>query len=227
MYDYGYGNTDWINLIFKKQTFAHEHNLSVSGGSEKVQMYASANYLGQSGFMKLNPDSNERIATNLKVNSQLTKHISLNYNIRFTQTDYEKPVQLTDGLFSNLSRQSWPTLIAYDPNGYLYEYATHALRLRDGGRSRKKTDEFVQQLNLVIEPLKGWRIIGDLNYKVYHEREHSDVQKVYNHDVNQEPYQSTLSGSNTEVKEAYKGHKYLNINAYTEYEKHLRDIPLR
>lgn len=217
LYDYGYGNTDWIDLIFKKQTFAHEHNLSVSGGSEKVQMYASANYLGQGGFMKMNPDNNKRIATNLKVNSQLTKHISLNYNIRFTQTDYDKPVHLTDGLFSNLSRQSWPTLIAYDPNGYLYEYATHALRLRDGGRERKKTDEFVQQLNLVIEPIKGWRIIGDLNYKVYNERVHSDIQKVFNHDVNKEPYQSTLSGSNTQVKEAYKGNKYLNINAYTEY----------
>ena len=73
---------------------------------------------------------------------------------------------MTDGLFSNLSRQSWPTLIAYDPNGYLYEYATHALRLRDGGRTTKKTNETTQQLNMVIEPIKGWRIIGDVNYQI-------------------------------------------------------------
>lgn len=222
LYDYGYGNTDWINLIFKKRTFSHEHNLSISGGGEKVQMYASVNYLGQDGYMKLNPESNERLSTNLKVTSRLTDHISLNYNIRFNQTDYEKPTHLSDNLFSNLSRQSWPVLIAYDPNGNLYEYATHALRLRDGGRSRKKADEFIQQLNLVIEPIKGWRIIGDVNYKKYHERNHSDVQKVYNHDVNGNPYQSTLSGSNSSVSESYKGHKYLNINAYTEYEREFK-----
>ena len=45
LYVYGYGNTDWINFIFDDTTFSQEHNLSVSGGTDKVQIYASANYL--------------------------------------------------------------------------------------------------------------------------------------------------------------------------------------
>lgn len=143
LYDKGYGNTDWINLIFDDTTFSQEHNLSVSGGSEKVQMYASVNYLGQDGYIRLNPETNQRVSTNLKVTSKLNDYISLNYNMRYNQIDYEKPTSLTDGLFSNLSRQSWPTLIAYDPNGYLYAYATHALRLRDGGRTTKKSNETI------------------------------------------------------------------------------------
>lgn len=217
LYNYGYGNTDWLDLIFDKTTFAHEHNLSVSGGSEKVQMYASVNYLGQDGYIKLNPETNQRVSTNLKVTSKLNDYISVNYNMRYNQIDFEKPTWFTDGMFSSLSRQSWPTLIAYDPNGYLYENATHALRLRDGGRHKKKTNETVQQLNLVIEPIKGWKIIGDVNYKMYHERVHEETLKVYNHDVNGEPYQSTLNGANSSVSENYKGEKYLNLNAYTEY----------
>ena len=222
LYDKGYGNTDWINLIFDDTVFSHEHNLSISGGSEKVQMYASVNYLGQDGYMRLNPENNQRVATNLKVTSKLNDYISINYNMRFNQIDYEKPTYLTDGLFSNLSRQSWPTLIAYDPNGNLYEYATHALRLRDGGRTTKKTYETTQQVNIVVEPIKGWKIIGDVNYQLYNERVHADTQKVYNYDVNGEPYQATLGGANSSVSESYKGTKYLNINAYTEYLKELR-----
>lgn len=217
LYDQGYGNTDWINLIFDDTTFSQEHNLSVSGGSEKVQMYASVNYLGQDGYIRLNPETNQRVSTNLKVTSKLNDYISLNYNMRYNQIDYEKPTYLTDNLFSNLSRQSWPTLIAYDPNGYLYEYATWGLRLRDGGRTTKKSNETIQQLNMVIEPIKGWKIIGDVNYKMYHERLHAETLKVYNHDVNGEPYQETLGGSNSSVSEDYKGEKYLNLNAYTEY----------
>lgn len=217
LYDKGYGNTDWINLIFDDTTFSQEHNLSVSGGSEKVQMYASVNYLGQDGYIRLNPETNQRVSTNLKVTSKLNDYISLNYNMRYNQIDYEKPTSLTDGLFSNLSRQSWPTLIAYDPNGYLYAYATHALRLRDGGRTTKKSNETIQQLNMVIEPIKGWKIIGDVNYKMYHERLHAETLKVYNHDVNGEPYQETLGGANSSVSENYVGSKYLNLNAYTEY----------
>ena len=118
LYNEGYGNTDWLDLIFDKTVFSHEHNLSVSGGSKKIQMYASVNYLGQGGYIRLNPENNERISTNLKVTSKFNDYISLNYNVRFNQIDYEKPTHLTDNLFSNLSRQSWPTLIAYDPNGY-------------------------------------------------------------------------------------------------------------
>ena len=146
LYNYGYGNTDWIDLIFDDTTFAQEHNLSVSGGNEKLQMYASANYLGQDGYIKLNPESNQRISTNLKVTSQFTDWLSLNYGMRFNQIDFEKPTHLQDDqMFGHLSWQSWPTLVAYDPNGYLYECSTHALRLRDGGRHRKKTNETISR----------------------------------------------------------------------------------
>lgn len=224
IYNNGFANTDWINLIFDDIVFAHEHNLNVSGGNEKVQMYASVNYLGQNGYIRLNPESNQRIATNLKVTSKLNDYISLNYNVRFNQIDYEKPTSFVDDLFSFISSQSWPTLIAYDPNGYLFEEATHALRLRDGGRTRKKTNEIIQQLNLMLEPIKGWKIIGDVNYKLSHEREHADWQKVYNHDVNGMPYRATrpgalVSGNDDYVSESFVGGKYLNINAYTEYQK--------
>lgn len=225
LYNNGYGNTDWINLIFDDTVFSHEHNLSVSGGTEKLKMYASVNYLNQDGYIRLNPESNQRISTNLKVTSKFNDYISLNYNMRFNQIDFEKPTHMTDDvMFSHLSSQSWPTLIAYDPNGNLYESATHALRLRDGGRTKKKTNETVQQLNIIVEPIKGWKIIGDVNYKLYHERVHSDWQKVYNHDVSGNPYQSTqaggtIYGSNSHVSEDFIGTKYLNINAYTEYQK--------
>lgn len=223
LYDKGYANTDWISLLFKDKTFSQEHNLSVTGGSDKVQMYASVNYLGQGGYMRLNPESNERISTNLKVTSKLNDYISINYNVRFNQVDFEKPAALGDDMFSLLSCQSWPTLIAYDPNGNLYEYATHALRLRDGGQYTKKTSETIQQLNIVLEPIKGWKIIGDVNYQLYNERVHSDWREVYNHDVKGNPYPATSAGysSNTSVSEGYVGGKYLNINAYTEYEKGL------
>lgn len=223
LYDYGYANTDWFKLMFKDVSFSHEHNMSVTGGTEKAQIYASANYLSQEGFIALNPESNNRISTNLKASFQLNKHINVNYGIRYNYTRYEKPTALGDNTFTQLTRQGWPTLTAYDPNGYLYAYATPALAMRDGGRSKTKSDEMVQMLNIVIEPIKGWKIIGDLNYKAYNERVHSDVQKIYNHDTNGDPVQYTLAGSDSKVTETYGGHKYLNPNIYTEYEHTLKD----
>lgn len=222
MYDNGYGNTDWFDVLFKDVAFSQEHNISVNGGNEKIQIYASANYMGQGGFMKLNPESNDRISTNLKASFELNKHIHVNYNIRYNNNRFEKPTALGDGTFQQITRQGWPTLVAYDPNGYLYAYATPTLALRDGGRATTKSDEMVQMLNLVIEPLKGWKIIGDVNYKSFQKREHSDTQKVYNHDTTGELIQYTLGGSDSQVFEKYEGSQYLNPNLYTEYEKQLQ-----
>lgn len=36
-YVYGYGNTNWFDLIFDDTVFAHEHNVSVSGGTENYR----------------------------------------------------------------------------------------------------------------------------------------------------------------------------------------------
>lgn len=222
MYDNGYGNTNWFDVMFKDVAFSQEHNISVNGGNEKIQIYASANYMGQGGFMKLNPETNDRISTNLKASFELNKHIHINYNIRYNNNRFEKPTALGDDTFKQITRQGWPTLVAYDPNGYLYAYATPTLAMRDGGRATTKTDEMVQMLNLVIEPLKGWKIIADMNYKSYQERKHTDVQKVYNHDVNGDLVQYTLGGPDSKVTESYMGNQYLNPNLYSEYEKQLQ-----
>lgn len=218
LYDHGYANTNWFDVMFKNTTFAQEHNVSVSGGTDKLRVYASANFMDQGGMIKLNPESNQRISTNLKVTGRLSKYVEFTYGIRYNNTRFEKPTNLGDSFFSQLTRQGWPTLVSHDPNGHLYAYATWTLPLRDGGQSIAKTDEAIHSFNLLIEPAKGWRILGDLNYSKLNKRTHSDTQKMYNHNVNEELVQYTLSGKNTKVKEEFLGTQYFNPNLYTDYQ---------
>jgi len=46
-----YPNTDWISKMFKPTTFQNQHNLNISGGSEKVKYFFSFGYLGQDGLI--------------------------------------------------------------------------------------------------------------------------------------------------------------------------------
>jgi len=223
LYDQGYANTNWFDVMFKDMSFANEHNVSLNGGSEKIQMYASANYLSQDGFVALNTENNQRIGTNLKVSAQPSKYIDLTYNIRYNNIRYRQPTNFGDGTFWQLTRQGWPTLPAYDPNGYLYAYATNALALRDGGDATTKSDEAIHALNIKFEPIKDWKIFTNINYSRYNERWHSELLNIYNHDVNGEPVLYTLAGNNTSVNESYKGRRYFNPNVYTEFQKQLKD----
>lgn len=45
-----YPNTDWYGLLFKDQSIQTQHNLNISGGSEKVQYFISGGFFTQEGL---------------------------------------------------------------------------------------------------------------------------------------------------------------------------------
>jgi len=215
-YGYGNANVDWYQTMFRKKTLSQEHNFSLSGGSEKTQLYLSGNYMGQQGLMRFNKDDFTRYGATAKLNSKVTDALSVNYSTRFIREDYNRPSNLTNGFYQDLGRQGWPTLPLYDPNGYLFSSPSPALGMAEGGKDRNQTDYLYQQLQLVLEPVKGWKTFGEVNYRTRNDFRHWDVQRTYNHDVNGNPY---VYNTNSEVYEyAYK-ENYFNANLYSEYNR--------
>lgn len=213
-YDQGNDNVDWYKAIYKSSAPSQEHALSVTGGNENITYYLSGNYLNQDGLMNFGGDSYQRYTTTAKINAKISEWASISYTGRFTREDYVRPSALTNSLNSDLARQGWPMLPLYDPNGYLYSAPSPALALRDGGRDRKQDDWTYQQLNLTLEPIKGWKIFADVNYKIEDYFRHWDTEKTYNHDVNGVPY---MYGTSSSVHEEANRTNYLSPNIYTEY----------
>lgn len=216
-YGSGSANQDWYNTIFGHWSFSQEHNLSVNGGSDKVTYYLSMNYLDQDGLLKIADDNLGRYTATGKINVKMTDWAQLNYSSRFIREDISKPTNL-DGVYEGLTRQAWPYLPAYDPNGYLYSAPTPALDIVDGGRSNTQSDYIYQQAQLVLEPVTNWKTFVDVNYRIYSTTQHTDRQMTYNHNVNGEPY---IYNTESYVAETTDKENYLNINAYTEYSLNL------
>ena len=53
----GNANTDWYDVIYREWTSSQEHNLSFSGGNDKVNYYISGNFMDQKGLMEFNQDT--------------------------------------------------------------------------------------------------------------------------------------------------------------------------
>ncbi|NWJ52244.1 MAG: TonB-dependent receptor [Bacteroidetes bacterium] len=223
-YGEGNDNVDWFKAVYKSSAPSQEHGLSVNGGNENITYYLSGNYLNQEGLMKLTSDNYERYTTTAKINAKISEWASLSYTGRFTREDYVRPSALTNSLNSDLARQGWPMLPLYDPNGYLYSAPSPALALRDGGRDKRQDDWTYQQLKLTLEPIKGWKIFADLNYKVEDYFRHWDTEKTYNHDVNGVAY---LYGTSSSVHEEASRTNYFSPNIYSEYAKSLGDHNLK
>lgn len=217
-YAYGNDNIDWFKAIFRDNAFSHEHNFSINGGNEGLNYYVSGNFLDQDGLMQFNQDKYKRFASTVKLNAKVTDWLQFNYNGRFVREDYGRPSDLSSNTYFYLVIRGWPTLPLYDPNGHLYSAPTVALGLRDGGRDTKKTDNLYQQAQIVLEPIKDWKTFVDFNYRIENMGRNWDYQKLYNHDVNGEPY---VNRSSSHVYEGHTSKDYMNTNAYSEYSKQL------
>lgn len=210
----GNDNVDYFDAIYRNWVFSQDHNLSVSGASDKIGYYASFNYLDQNGLMEFNQDTYDKFATTLKLNAKLTDWADLNVNTRYSKEDYRRPTNMSDGLHTSVMRTGWPTLPLYDPNGYLFSAPSPALGLQEGGRAKWETENIYQQFQLVIEPVRGWKIFGEYNFRSTNRLTSWDQQQLINHDANGEPYvyDGRSSVHNDMLKESFS-----NVNVYSDY----------
>ena len=213
-YGYGIDDVDWYDVVYKNTAFAMEHNASVQGGGDKVNYYASFNYLNDGGFMNMGKDQYNRYNGRAKINAELAKWIRMSYNMSWTRTDYQRPSAMTGSLYSDMARQGWPTLPLYDRNGYLYSSPSPALGLATGGKDTTQRDILSHQLGFIIEPIKNWQTHIDFNYKTDYTTRHWDSQYTYNHNVAGDP---VIYNTSSNVCERETRDNYLNFQAYSEY----------
>ena len=84
-------NTDWKKLLSMKNAYKVQHGVSVSGGGNKTSFYFGSNYLKEEGQVKTTYF--ERIATRLRVDSEVKGFIETGLNISYTTSKQNSPNQ--------------------------------------------------------------------------------------------------------------------------------------
>ncbi|WP_455587074.1 SusC/RagA family TonB-linked outer membrane protein [Bacteroides sp.] len=208
-------NTDWYDLVYKDWAFSQEHNVSVNGGTEKMNYYASANFMDQSGLCNVASDNMKRYTITGKFSAELSKWARLDFSTRFVRKDYDKPSALGGALYDNLSMNGWPTTPSHDPYGNWFTgLFSEVAKLDKGGRSTSQSDDLYMQGALVLEPIKGWVTHLEGNYRVHNTSDKSYwlLLQSYYADGSTKPRGGTSSVGHTHTRQ-----NYMNLNAYTEY----------
>lgn len=219
-YDYTYANIDWLKEYYRNMAPSQEHNMSVSGGTEKINYYLSGNYMGQDGFMRYGTDTEDRFTLTAKISGQLTKHFKLDYNSRFIRDDYARPSVMNTDFYDNLLRRARPTRAIKDPNGYYMSDINYIQALEDGGRYKEQKDDLYNQMKVTFTPLKDWNIIAEMNIRTSGKWQHTDYKRVYAHYQNDPEAVYVANGTSPNldsVREYSYKSTYLNPNVYTNY----------
>ncbi|EKU89614.1 SusC/RagA family TonB-linked outer membrane protein [Bacteroides oleiciplenus] len=208
----GYANSDLYDETYKSTIFSQEHNLSVSGGSNALTYYVSANYLKQNGSLKIADDGLNRYNVTAKLSAKLTDWLTLNTNIRYTNNDYWGPSNAMN--YNYYGRQNWPNIPMYDPNGHFLQET--ALSIAEGGKKSIKSDRHYYQAALVFEPIKNWVTKAEINYSIFNENTKNSSLPVYTWT----PQNVQLTGtSSSTLSKTSAENRFLNINVYSEYSR--------
>ena len=226
-YTTSYGNTDWFEEVYKDYAVSHEHNLSISGGSEKLTYRVSGSFLDQNGLINFGEDKFKRYTIDAKISAKLADWVTMNYSTKWTRSDYDRPSYMTGLFFHNIARR-WPTCPVYDPNGYLLE-GMELIQMKEGGVQTEQKNYYTQQVGLVFEPIKDWHINVEGSMRTYNQNQHYAVLPVYSHDINGNPILHSWDGGasyapgQSRVYDYRYTEDYFTTNIYSDYSKTIND----
>lgn len=124
-----YGSTDWYNELYKKNTFAQEHNLGVTGGGEKANFYLTGRYVGQDGIFRYNSDDFSMYNMRAKGSIKLYDWLTLNNNTDFSNVKYHNPLNVGEGggIWRNIADEGHPLATMFNPDGTLTHSAAYTV----------------------------------------------------------------------------------------------------
>lgn len=112
-------STDWYDAVMSATAPQQQHNVSISGGSDKVDYFVNFGYMDQKGFLKSNSLDYHRYNVRSNINAQITKQLKLSVRLAATLDQRERPYQDTWEIFKNLWR-SVPDESIYAGNNPAY-----------------------------------------------------------------------------------------------------------
>jgi TonB-linked SusC/RagA family outer membrane protein len=220
------GNTDWIHVLYPGWAPQQQHNISVSGGQDNTTYLASMGYYRQEGLEKTANQVFQRYTPSLKVNSDVTKWMTLNMNLSLTHVDNNQPAttRISQGGPTNggwLESGLPPVMPVRNPDGnfagqgnYSNPVAINAL----SGRDIDQQNDFWSTARIILKPVNHLNITADYTWNSFTEFEKANLIPFNEYGVNGAFLDIFPWTNPSQVTESRKNYTYKAINAYATYE---------
>ena len=169
---YWYREFDAVEMFTHKWTPQQNHNLSVTGGSDKTTFNISMGYMKQEGVMKFNTDQYDRYTLNSNITTQIRDWWKVRTGILFTRSINEQPYRYTSGY-----TDVWYYLLRW-PSWYPYgQYEGKDVRsavteIKQANRESLTTNYVRANLGTTLTPIKGLDINFDYTFALYNQSQH-------------------------------------------------------
>ncbi|MDR1370891.1 MAG: TonB-dependent receptor [Dysgonamonadaceae bacterium] len=219
-------DNDIQNAVLDKYGFQQTHNVSASGGTDKLTYRISLGYTDQDGILVTNKDHYQRITMGTYLSADITSWLNQSVDVRYAESNrsyienadggiyYARfPRWHPDGDIVRNNAPNEPALPVNSPQNYV--------RLTDPTRYNTANPRIFSHTS--IRPVKGLEVVFDYTY------DRSDWDKKwFNSPVTMTTIQMGLISSSTPESGRYRNDKqkttYSAINTYATYQLSLHEL---
>ncbi len=162
--------TNWQDAIFH-QAAMHSHALSLTGGTDKLQLAASVGYMNQDGI--IHGSNFERYNARLNADGTINKYLKAGASLAFTRTDERLSRQDgNDGIIMQaLTMQPSVSVYGFDgeyasPESIYGSSSNNPLWLAEMQTNRLSRDRVMGNFYLQVDPVKGLNVRSEFGYDI-------------------------------------------------------------
>lgn len=231
---YGYNN--YQKQIMTDYAPTSQHDLSVSGGSDKSKFLVSLGYFTKDGYLKERNEKFKRFNLLMKADFKVNDWITLDEKVIFNSQNSDKPHFYNwDVNINSLARVNpimpvqFPDLPSYVTPGDREKYAPYIGKyfggtnffpyLLNGGRNTYTNNDVWLTQGVTLTPVKGLRIRSDFSYNLFN-RVYEDIQskiEIVDSDLRAATLISNGFSGDDWIRTENNYNQYYVFNAYAEY----------
>jgi TonB-linked SusC/RagA family outer membrane protein len=216
-----YASTDWMHELYKNHNRSSEHNLTISGSSDKSSFMLTGRYFGQEGLFRYNSDDYTMYNLRAKGAVQVYPWLRVENNTDFSKMKYHNPLNVGEGggIWRNIADEGHPLAPMFNPDGTLTWSAAYTVGDFWYGKNGIDNDKGIFR-NRASFTATGFndklRLKGDLTYQV---TDNNEIRKQVPVPYSSKPGVISYIGTTTnDIREIQRRTQYLATNIYTEYE---------
>lgn len=219
-------NTDWYRFLFRKWQPSYSHNLSISGGTEKIQGYLSGRVYRTQTIQNIDDARLKKYNLKANLRVKVNKWLELSYNSQLSTQDDMEFGGAKNGFGGVWSNTTWYFLFPFHPSeidGVPFDFYGNGAQGALAEKSnyiKSHSEQYINTLSARLSPLKGLQL--DFNYS-------SRINQIANSTrLNRYTYLSgnrvlQLTGGQNRLTEVRNRSYYNVLNAYGTYTASLHE----
>lgn len=228
-----YANTDWYNTLYNDKYFQQQHNISLSGGINKIRYYLSGGLNFHDGIQKIANDKFKKYNLRAKFDFPINKWINVSNNTSFFGSTYEYQGG-NESAMQGTARHALACYPLQNPDGsYIFTTPYQGYNVANGRHilysigkspSTKRRTDFTNTTRVNYSPIKQLTFSADFTYRFFQNRNTTRrVNLPYRTYPDQEmQYYVTGAGIN-DLQESVGTYNYYAANGLVTYKDTFKD----